>query len=234
MRNAPVSRRAVLGAGLGGAGGVALAVLTASPGHAAYPVRRFGDGGAVVHALQQVLTSHGYWCGTPDGYFGHLTQQAVWALQKANGLTPDGVFGHQSMLALARAGTPAPRAGDGARIEVDLARQILVAVSPEGWRIVLNTSTGNGEPYEYYGREVKAITPTGSYAVYSTYSDGWQSGPLGDLYRPQYFTGAIAVHGSEEIPPYPASHGCCRVSVGAMDMMWSSGLMTMGTPVAVV
>lgn len=234
MNRTPVTRRALLGAGLGAGGGLALTVLTAQAGHAAYPVRRRGDSGPVVRALQQVLSERGYWCGTPDGYFGHLTQQAVWALQKSHGLVRDGVLGRQSLIALARGGTPLPRTLEGPGIEVDLARQVLIAVSREGWRVVLNTSTGNGEPYDYYGREVKAITPTGRYAVYSTYSDGWQSGPLGDLYRPQYFTGAIAVHGSEEIPPEPASHGCCRVSVAAMDMIWSTGLMTLGTPVHVV
>lgn len=234
MDTTSVTRRALLGAGLGAAGGLALTTLTAQAGHAAYPVRRLGDGGAVVRALQQLLAERGYWCGTPDGYFGHLTLQAVWALQKANDLTVDGVVGHRSLLALSRAATPAPQTIEGPGVEVDLARQLLVAVSPEGWRIVLNTSTGNGEPYDYYGREVRAITPPGRYAVYSTYTEGWQPGPLGDLYRPQYFTGAIAVHGSEEIPPFPASHGCCRVSVAAMDMMWSTGLMTLGTPVTVV
>jgi lipoprotein-anchoring transpeptidase ErfK/SrfK len=57
--------------------------------------------------------------------------------------------------------------------------------------------------------------------------------PLGDLWRPRYFNGGIAVHGSGSIPGYPASHGCARVSNGAMNMIWANGLMPMGGLVTV-
>ena len=39
------------------------------------------------------------------------------------------------------------------------------------------------------------------------------------------------MHGSNSIPNYPASHGCVRVSVPAMDWVWDINLMPMGTPV---
>jgi len=61
-----------------------------------------------VLALQQRLKALGYWLGTPDGSFGSLTQQAVWALQKSAGLQRDGVVGPKTMKAL-EAGTR-PRA----------------------------------------------------------------------------------------------------------------------------
>ena len=69
----------------------------------------------------------------------------------------------------------------------------------------------------------------------SIISAGWQEGPLGNLYRPRYFNSrdAIAVHGSGSIPPYPASHGCARVSTAAMDMIWARNLMPMGSRVVV-
>jgi lipoprotein-anchoring transpeptidase ErfK/SrfK len=35
------------------------------------------------------------------------------------------------------------------------------------------------------------------------------------------------VHGSNSIPNYPASHGCVRVSVPAMDFIWEQNLMPM-------
>lgn len=44
---------------------------------------RRGDESPKVLALQQQLVALGYWMGTPDGVFGTLTEQAVWALQKA-------------------------------------------------------------------------------------------------------------------------------------------------------
>jgi lipoprotein-anchoring transpeptidase ErfK/SrfK len=39
------------------------------------------------------------------------------------------------------------------------------------------------------------------------------------------------VHGSNSIPNYPASHGCVRVSVPAMDWIWAWNLMPMHIPV---
>ena len=53
----------------------------------------YGMGGDQVWALQEQLGASGYWCGAPDGGFGHLTQQAVFAVQKAHGLVRDGVVG---------------------------------------------------------------------------------------------------------------------------------------------
>lgn len=228
-----MTRRTVLrgcvGLGLGGA----LTAVMAAPGHAGYPTYGRESSGSAVLALQQYLARKGFWCGVPDGTFGHLTQQAVWAVQKTSGLSPDGIVGQLTLRALARQPLPAAEGGPGPHVEVDLAAQVLLVVAASGVRQVLNTSTGNGEPYDWYGRELKAHTPTGDYAVYSTYSAGWQPGPLGDLYRPQYFRGGIAVHGAPDIPPFPASHGCCRVSVAAMDMLWSSGALQLGTRVLV-
>jgi len=53
--------------------------------------------------------------------------------------------------------------------------------------------------------------------------NGWDRGPLGSLYRPQYFNGGIAIHGYTSVPSTPASHGCCRVSLRAMDNLWGVG-----------
>ena len=39
------------------------------------------------------------------------------------------------------------------------------------------------------------------------------------------------MHGSNSIPNYPASHGCVRVSVPAMDWIWAWNLMPMDIPV---
>ncbi|USQ78674.1 L,D-transpeptidase family protein [Ornithinimicrobium faecis] len=228
------SRRTALRAGAAFAAGGALALLAAAPSQAAWPTFTTGAAGDHVWGLQRLLGERGYWCGAPDGYFGGLTEQAVYALQKSNGLTRDAIVGRDSLRALANwALPPVLDNGPGTRVVIDLQRQVLTVLRDGVLRLTLNTSTGNGEPYEYYGREVKATTPPGEFAVFSTYTKGWQTGPLGDLYRPQYFNGAIAVHGSDHIPPWPDSHGCARVSVAAMDMLWAD-IMTTGTPVRVV
>jgi lipoprotein-anchoring transpeptidase ErfK/SrfK len=62
-------------------------------------------------------------------------------------------------------------------------------------------------------------------------AEGWWDGDLGSIYRPKYFNGGIAVHGSYSIPDYPASHGCVRVSTAAMDWIWSEDLMPRGSAV---
>jgi len=174
-----------------------------------------------VLALQTTLASLGFWLGELDGNYAHLTQQAVMAFQKANGLARDGIAGPQTLAALAGATRPLPAVvTDG--IEIDLERQLILVVSAGETVHVLNTSTGRSG----------WRTPRGDFAI-NRQIDGMRHAPLGDLWRPKYFTGGIAVHGSSNIPGQPASHGCARLSMAAMDMLWSSGLAEMGTRVVV-
>ena len=174
-----------------------------------------------VLALQQRLQELGFWLGTPDGGYGRATQQAVMAFQKANGLARDGKAGPATLAALAAAQRPTPRStADG--VEIDLARQILLVVRGGQVEWVVNTSTGTSS----------TPTPPGDFVV-QRQIDGVRHAPLGDLYRPKYFNGGIAVHGSPSIPGYPASHGCARVSNTAMDFLWASGALEVGTPVRV-
>ena len=77
-----------------------------------------------------------------------------------------------------------------------------------------------------------ALTPEGSFHV-ERQINGTRISDLGELYRPKYFTGGYAIHGSPSIPPYPASHGCVRVSNGAINFLWDSGSLPIGTPVLV-
>jgi peptidoglycan hydrolase-like protein with peptidoglycan-binding domain len=191
-----------------------------------------GEVGPEVAALQARLVDLGFWLGEADGTYGQLTRQAVMAFQKAQGLGRDGVAGPATLAALGTAGRPAPREG-GSHLEIDLDRQLLLVVEGGQTRWALNTSTGNGEAYRAPGGGTAvATTPTGSFTVYRQI-DGRREAPLGTLYRPKYFTGGIAIHGSGSIPATPASHGCARVTNAAMDLLWSSGLATVGTPVLV-
>ena len=182
---------------------------------------RVGKSGPEVTALQDRLTALGFWLGASDGQYSRLTQQAVMAFQKANGLHRDGSAGPATLAALATAGRPAPRStADG--VEIDLERQILIVV--EGGQAKWTFNTSSGKP--------STSTPPGDYAVYKQI-DGIRRAPLGDLYRPKYFHGGDAVHGSPSIPGYAASHGCARVSNPAMDFLWASGNLEVGTPVRV-
>ena len=158
-----------------------------------------GDSGPKVLALQKRLTELGYWLGTPDGSFGSLTQQAVWAFQKSAGLKRDGVVGPRTLKALGAGVRPrATIGGDG--VEIDLDRQILMVVRGGEVRTILNTSTGNGEEYtSTSGNRAIAVTPRGSYTVYRAV-DGPVTNSLGELWRPRFFHRGIAVHGSREHP----------------------------------
>jgi peptidoglycan hydrolase-like protein with peptidoglycan-binding domain len=193
---------------------------------------RPGDSGPAVLALQRRLGALGYWVGTPDGTYGGLTRQAVVALQKTAGLPRDGVFGPRSAAALAGAIRPSARSGSGHVVEVDLARQLLLLVTNGHVDTVLDTSTGSGATYTVAGSTHVAVTPRGSYRIFRQV-DGSDRSPLGVLWRPKYFNGGIALHGYPDVPPYPASHGCVRVSNAAIDWIWASDLAPIGTSVLV-
>jgi peptidoglycan hydrolase-like protein with peptidoglycan-binding domain len=182
------------------------------------PTYRSGDQGPEVAALQERLLALGFWVPVADGDFGSLTQQAVLAFQKHAGLSRDGLAGPATMAALEAAAPVAAREG-GDHVELDLERQLLIVVR-DGRTVAFNTSTGTSG----------WRTPPGRFRV-DREIDGVREAPLGDLYRPKYFNGGIAVHGSPSIPGRPASHGCARVHDRVMDLLWSDGLMPVGTPV---
>ena len=195
--------------------------------------------------IQERLLQAGYWLMSVDGDYGHTTKQAVMAFQKYHGLKASGSVDDATALVLtAVAERPQSRSvrdddvRDGVLLEVDKDRQILMIVVSGRVEWVLNTSTGNGQWYLEQNQKDPtqweigdSITDSGRFKVNRERADGWWSGDLGEIYRPKYFNGGIAVHGSRSIPNYPASHGCVRVSVPAMDMIWASGLVPKGTPV---
>ena len=87
-------------------------------------------------------------------------------------------------------------------IEVDKTRQLLLIVNNGKVGEILNTSTGSGLPYQYAGQTYTALTPSGQFTIFRQV-DGDDPGPLGDLWRPKYFNGGIAIHGAASIPGYP-------------------------------
>ncbi|WP_433827978.1 L,D-transpeptidase family protein [Actinoplanes sp. CA-015351] len=180
-----------------------------------------GAKGAEVLALQNRLTELGYWNGKADGKFGSTTQQAVFALQKAAKVGRDGVVGPKTQQALDTGVRPKARSTTGKFVEIDLKRQLLLLVDEGQVEQIFNTSTGSNEYYEQEGETYLADTPRGKFKV-SRQIDGWRDAPLGMLWRPKYFNGGIAVHGAPSVPAYPASHGCARVSISAMNWLWSN------------
>lgn len=187
---------------------------------------RLGASGPRVLDAQQRLAALGYWIGTPDGKYGDLTQQAVTALQKVAGLSRDGVLGPKTAAALEKGRRPSAHSSSGHVVEIDLKHQVLMIVDDGKVGRILNASTGSGAWYTAPdGHRAHATTSIGKFAV-EWAVDRWDTSPLGHLYRPRYFhPRGIAVHGFPSVPPFAASHGCVRVSVPAMDMIWSLSLM---------
>ncbi len=182
------------------------------------PTYRSGDSGPEVAAIQARLLELGFWLPAPDGHYGSLTSQAVMAFQKSAGIGRDGIAGPATLAALDTATAVVPRDGSD-HIEIDLQRQLMIIVH-SGQTTVLNTSTGRPG----------WRTPPGNFTIRREI-DGIRHADLGDMYRPKYFNGGIALHGSSSIPGYAASHGCTRLSNGAVDMIWADGLAPIGTPV---
>ena len=190
----------------------------------------YGATGGAVSALQNRLTALGYWIGPTDGYFGDSTQQAIFALQKAAGISRDGVFGPQTRKALARAILPSPRKSKGYVIQVNLADDLLMVTRDGRLVHVLNTSTGGGYTYYDKGSANVAITPVGVFHIYSEINR-LVTDSLGQLWRPKYFDSGFAIHGDGYVPPIPVSHGCVRVSNEAINWLWDSNIAPMGTEV---
>jgi peptidoglycan hydrolase-like protein with peptidoglycan-binding domain len=186
---------------------------------AARPVLRQGSRGASVTYLQQRLVALHYDVGSVDGIFGAQTYHGVVAFQKVNSLARDGIVGARTWAALDRPVVPRPRySHSGYSVEVNLTKQVVYLARQGAVVRIYNSSTG----------KASTPTPTGNFTV-NRRIDGWRQSSLGLLWRPNYFYQGYAVHGSTSVPNYPASHGCVRLTVQAMNRLWP--ILRIGTPV---
>jgi hypothetical protein len=185
-----------------------------------------GDSGRDVKALQQRLHHLHYDVGPRHGSYGYDTLHAVTAFEKVNGLAKDGTAGQAVWKKLNNAKSyhlRHPYKQKKVAVEVNLGKQVLViAKHGKVWRI-LDTSTAGGYYYtNSQGQQEKAVTPTGHFSIQYKLT-GWHKSDLGELYYPSYFNSSgYAIHGegngndSSEVPPYPNSHGCVRITNNAV------------------
>ena len=183
-----------------------------------------------VAAYQEKLAVAGFYRGAVDGLYGPMTWAAVLAFEKAAGLERDGVWEplHDRRL---EAWVPSAleRSGEPDRFEIDLTNQVGYLIRDGELQAVLGVSSGNDELYEHpAGYTARATTPRGDFEFYK-YVDGLREAPLGILYKPWYFRGGYALHGSPSVPAHPASHGCVRVT--NWDADWLAGQLFVGMPV---
>jgi hypothetical protein len=182
-----------------------------------------------VEAVQRQLADRGLYLGAADGVQGRQTTAAVMAFQRVNEIGVDGVIGPQTLGALES--PKAPEVGDGAatRIDVDLTRQLLHLVEGGERVVTLHISSGSGQPYETSsGGVAYGNTPIGSFVVERRIA-GERKADLGILYDPLYYYRGWAIHGSNSVPAYPASHGCIRVT--RADATWLFDRVPNGIPV---
>ena len=195
--------------------------------------QRHRQASADIRSVQRRLTGLGYWLGRVDGHYGALTEQAVFAFQKVEGLPVTGRLDPLTRNRLVNAQRPQAASPAGDLVEVDKTRQVLFVVRGGQVAFAFNASAGGGQPYWFGGRQYRADTPSGQFVIHREV-DGERGSRLGRLYRPKYFhpTG-IAIHGFSFVPPYAASHGCVRLRREANDFLWSNDLVPVGSAVSI-
>jgi peptidoglycan hydrolase-like protein with peptidoglycan-binding domain len=179
---------------------------------AAQPKLTKGARGAAVKRLQQRLSDLHYDTGSIDGVFGDDTVHGVYAFQKVQGLGVDGVVGPATWAKLSKPRVPTVKHKlSAAAVEVSLSRRVVYLTKNGKVTKIIDASPG------------KASTPTvrGNFS-FTRRIDGWRNAPLGLLWRPYYFHGGYAIHGSRSVPTYAASHGCVRLTMASMNRLWGT------------
>lgn len=200
-----------------------------------------GVAGDDVQAVQQRLADLGFDPGPIDGIYGLMTMQSVWAFEALVMDVPrEDSTGKVSPEVWDRMQDPIkikprrPTGGLANHTEVYLDEQVLAVFHADQPVIITHISSGqvdaNGEPKKYceeatydtdaQGRtldppETRAIcalakTPGGVF-TYRRMVEGRRVSPLGGMYDPVYFNYGIAVHGAQNVPNHPDSHGCVRI-----------------------
>jgi lipoprotein-anchoring transpeptidase ErfK/SrfK len=114
-------------------------------------------------------------------------------------------------------------------LDVDISSQTMRIYKGGKLYRTVGVSTGSGKRYCEKGKCGTAVTPRGTFRIYS-YINGWRTAQLGKLYNPLYFRGGYAIHGGR-LPGYPASHGCVRVSYSTAN--WLPGVAGVGSTVRI-
>lgn len=185
--------------------------------------------------VQQALAEAGFYRGPVDGVAGKNLQDAIMAFHKTVGAERTSQWSRDdwnNLRALHRYGYDIPdRSGEPDRIEVDLYRQVMFLIEGGELAAVFPIVSGRGDTYERLGRRSGgAHTPVGDFEIIRHVA-GWRHGSYGPIYRPWYFIGGYAIHGSRVARPQPASNGCVRVPMDDMD--WLEDRLELGMPVHV-
>ena len=184
--------------------------------------------------IQALLTDKGFYRGPVDGFGGEQLEHAIVAFHKAADLdrSPTWIPDNAEVLAAWEAQVP-QEPDQPNRLEVDLGRQVMHLV--DGGEVVATLPISSGSGARYFSSIpgfgwAWAFTPRGSFRI-QAHIPGWRYAGLGALYRPWYFKGGFAIHGSTSVPVFPASYGCIRVTIEDAD--WLSERLSIGFQVNV-
>jgi hypothetical protein len=167
-----------------------------------------------------------------DGISGPVTRQRLCAFRLASGLpvsTADMAAGsEEEQLLMASTTLPIPftsalLAPRWALID-ETCQIMFVGVGTERLQFVFPTSSGLAEfPTRPQSRsrvfKYDPALDNGGWHDSTTYP-ATEDNPLnGNMYKPLYFDGGQAIHGANNVPTSPASHGCLRLRVDHMDLL---------------
>ena len=183
-----------------------------------------------IKQAERRLAELGYWTGPVDGVFDDASRSALIAFQKWEGRPVTGRLTSEEYEAIRNGSHPNARDAGYGHVEIDIDRQVLLMLSDTGDVKLLPVSTGNGKEFLDDGQTSVAYTPRGRFIVYDKVV-GWEPGPIGAMYYPNYISGGVAIHGARNVPTEPVSHGCIRVPMFAAKKL--SRLMPKGTIVLV-
>jgi resuscitation-promoting factor RpfB len=185
-----------------------------------------GVGPGPVREAQQLLADLGYPVGPVDGIDGPQTRRALcaWRSLEGHGASRAGLQPGDIEALRETSGLPAADAG-GRGVTVDRTCQVLYYRQDGRWQHVHQASTG-----------ADGLPQPGSYSIQRTRA-GWHTStlypaPQPNMYNSLYIRGAIAIHGSNHVPPHPASAGCVRVTPETADHLFAR--LRIGDPVQVI
>lgn len=184
-----------------------------------------GTGPGPLEQAQARLADLGYPVGPVDGIEGGQTRRALCAWRRLEGrdVSRQGLQPGELDALRASSGLPAAAAGRG--VTADRTCQAVYFRQDGRWQHVHRASTG-----------ADGLPRPGDYQVQWA-RPGWHTSTLypadtPNMYNALYIRGAIAIHGSRHVPPYPASAGCVRVTPAAADQLFAA--LSVGDPVSVV
>ena len=182
--------------------------------------------------LNQLFEGYGIRELLVDGVSGPVTRQRLCAFRLAADLPvnrQDMVAGseeEQILMSMETLPIPFTSAILSERwVLIDQTCQIMfVGLGTQGLQFVFPTSTGLSEfPTRLQNRSrvfrYNSASHNGGWHDSTTYPAAADNPLNGNMYKPLYFDGGQAIHGANNVPRSPASHGCARLRVGHMDAL---------------